>query len=281
MAPQRWIDELLARSKQISLKICLCLAFCYPLGESRPLMEKVADHAEHIEELRLHLCGNFNQGLDPFLRPCSRVPRLQVLDIQGYFSAWCGESLMEKPYPSRPTMAELSTLSSMHDLVNLRLCVALPSPPSFLAYADINLPRLSRLLIRAPLSTVVALLSYVNTPPRTEMKLYCNDEDNTTPHLYFRLSYLLARKFRSYKDQVPSVPTIRMLNSYPRAPILVDIWVSVLSHFQELHHLKVSASGISDLAYALSLAHHDNMESQAGYIGQGSRMLCAPGLEVL
>jgi hypothetical protein len=38
---------------------------------------------------------------------------------------------------------------------------------------------------------------------------------------------------------------------------------------------------MSDLASALSLTHPDNMESQAGYVGQDSRLLCAPGLEEL
>jgi hypothetical protein len=167
-----------------------------------------------------------------FLRPCSRAPRLQVLEIQGHNSFTSAQRIFngETPslrklnltnvdmpwysfqlsnlislsvenvcHPFQPTMVELlSILSSMLDLMDLCLCVALPSARSFLASGDINafqginLPRLSRLLIRAPLSTVIAFLSCVNMPPKAAMQLCCDDEDNTTPDDYSRLSSLLA-----------------------------------------------------------------------------------------
>ena len=54
-----------------------------------------------------------------------------------------------------------------------------------------------------------------------------------------------------------------------------------MSHFQELKCLKVTGGGILDLASALSLVHPDDMESEAGYVGQASHLLCSPGLEEL
>ena len=189
MASQRWTKELLARSQNTPLKISI--GTHYPLEEwTDPFLEKVADHAEDIQELRLHLWSDSHKawGLDPFLRPCSRAPRLQVLEIRGYnsfslvqrtfhgetpslrkldltavdipwhsfrLSALVSLNVMDIRHPFRPNTVELlSALSSAHDLVDL-------------AFQDINLHHLSRLVIHAPLSTVVASLSCVNTPPKT------------------------------------------------------------------------------------------------------------------
>ena len=243
---------LLARSGRVPLKICIGISFQLQQwsGQFRPFMEKVADRAEHIQELCLHLWDLYT-CLVAFLRPCSRAPRLQVLEIRGHGPLSSVERIFNGETPSlrkldltnvdmpwhsfqlsnlislsvenvrnpfQPTMVEhLTALRSMHDLVDLHLCDALPSARSFLADADINtfqtvnLPHLSRLLIHAPLSTVVAFLSCVNMPPGAEMKLYCEDEDETIPDVYFRLSFLLAQRFRASTDQVTSVPTIRML----------------------------------------------------------------------
>jgi hypothetical protein len=54
VASQRWTEELLARSKQTPLKICMVMHSELE-DRSRPFIKKVADHAEHIQELRLHL----------------------------------------------------------------------------------------------------------------------------------------------------------------------------------------------------------------------------------
>ena len=391
-ASRRWIEALLARSKQAPLKISMVIC---SMGDwrLRPLMERVTDHAERIQELRFYLRRGVHECLNPFLRPCLRVPRLQVLEIQTSLpcSIAVGKTLFNGETPSlrelnltnasmsnwhsfrssdlrslraknlfhcRPTMVEfLSTLCCLRNIVDLHLDNSLPSADSFLASTDfdafqgINLPHLSRLWIHAPLSTVVGFLSCVNMPPKTEMMLGCEKENSTSPDDYSRLSSLLAQRFCSSEGQTSSVPTIRTLgidlrfgtfvfsaserdcsclfdegededefswgrnislwhriqfgtmepkkfsissdicrNACPRDVHRVHIrgpvsssnfWESALKHFQNLRYLKVTASKTLGLALALSRVTPNDMESQDGYIDQGSRLLCVPNLEVL
>lgn len=91
--------------------------------------------------------------------------------------------------PSRfqPTTEELlAMLRSMQDLTELYLDDALASATSFLSGAAFNssqkidVPHLSRLLIAAPLSTVVAFLSCVNIPLNTEVRLQCYHERDSS-----------------------------------------------------------------------------------------------------
>ncbi|KAI9569805.1 hypothetical protein HD554DRAFT_452021 [Boletus coccyginus] len=387
-ASQRWTEALLARSKQTPLKVSLEINYSEEEW-LHSLMERVVDHAERIQELRLYLRGDVYWCLNPFLRPCLRAPRLQVLEIRARLpyilekSLFNGETpslrkldltnvtmsnlhsfrlsdlkslTMKDAFYSGPTMVEfLSTLCCLRDIEDLHIHNALPSANRFLASADfdafrgINLPHLSRLWIYAPLSTVVGFLSCVNTPPKTEMRLGCGNESDTSPDDYSRFSSLLSQRFRSSKGQTPSVPTIRTLgvdlrlgmfvfsasdrgcgclfdededegemscarniplrlriqfgtmmpqmfsissdicrNVCPRDVHWVHIrglvsssnfWESALGHFQNLRYLKVTASKTLDLVSALSRV--TPMESQDGYVGQGSRLLCVPNLEVL
>ncbi|KAF8138777.1 hypothetical protein EV363DRAFT_545421 [Boletus edulis] len=117
-------------------------------------------------------------------------------------------------------MAEfLTTLSCMQDLTHLYLEDALASASGFLSSAafhtsqKINLPHLSHLLIAAPLSTIIALLSCVNIPLTTHvnLNLKCSSEHNSSTfdhHATF--CSLLAQRLRMLEEAL-SGPTIRRL----------------------------------------------------------------------
>ncbi|KAF8555395.1 hypothetical protein OG21DRAFT_1602946 [Imleria badia] len=111
----------------------------------------------------------------------------------------------------------LATLRCMQDLTHLYLEDALASAVGFLSspalhnFQKINLPRLSRLLIAAPLSTVITFLSCVNIPSRTKVGLECDSERGRPPDDYAALSSLLSQRFNMSDDQERSSPTIRSL----------------------------------------------------------------------
>ncbi|KAF8559422.1 hypothetical protein OG21DRAFT_1480767 [Imleria badia] len=105
----------------------------------------------------------------------------------------------------------------MQDLTHLYLKDALASAAGFLSSAafqtfqKINLPRLSRLQITAPLSTATALLSCVNIPLETRVRLHCDFEHGSSLDDYAPHSSLLAQRLSAFEDQAPSALTILFL----------------------------------------------------------------------
>ncbi|KAF8138968.1 hypothetical protein EV363DRAFT_1445735 [Boletus edulis] len=205
VASPRWTEELLARSKQASLKLH---AYVYPSRRGADdqglcFVKRVMNHIERIQELHLNLPQMYLK--DHFLS--SPAPRLQNLKIsvryqdepsQVFSALFDGDTpalrtlelsccpvpwysftlnglttldLRSVPSQCRQNMVEfLATLSCVPDLRHLYLEDALDSTagflssPEFHSFQKINLPRLSRLLIVAPLSTVIAFLACVNIP---------------------------------------------------------------------------------------------------------------------
>ncbi|KAF8138949.1 hypothetical protein EV363DRAFT_1580617 [Boletus edulis] len=111
----------------------------------------------------------------------------------------------------------LATLSSMQDLRHLYLNHAVASAAAFLSSAEfhtfqkIDLPHLSRLLIDAPVSTVIAFLACVNIPMKTEVKLDCGFEDGVSLDDYASLFSVLAQRFSTSTSQALSTPPFRSL----------------------------------------------------------------------
>ena len=113
------------------------------------------------------------------------------------------------------TMEFLATLGSMQGLKYLYLSDALASATGFLSSAafhnfqKINLPHLSQLVLYAPLSTLIALLSCVNIPLETKIRLgpdYWLEENVSPLDNHALLCSLLAPRY-----EVPSSSTIRSL----------------------------------------------------------------------
>ncbi|KAF8136118.1 hypothetical protein EV363DRAFT_1428578 [Boletus edulis] len=241
---RRWTEVLLARSKQASLKIRVSLI----PRERLSCVGMVMNHVERIQELCLHLPARASsilsrlssraprlQDLDitvvipdsPVEWPSSLFdgapPALRTLKLATCpvplhsfrLSALTVLHLVDVPVQFQQDMEEfLTALSCMQDLKYLYLYDALPSATGFLSSAvfktfeKIDLTHLSRLWISAPLSTTVTLLSCINIPLKTQVRLECNSERNSSLDHYALLRSLLAQR---YKDQAQSSPTILSL----------------------------------------------------------------------
>ena len=110
----------------------------------------------------------------------------------------------------------LATLRCMQDLTFLALEDSLASSGDFLSstafntFQKFNLPRLSHLRIDAPLSTIIALLSCIIIPLRTEVKLIFPESPRSFDD-YTPIHSLLAQRYGMSQEQALSSPTIRSL----------------------------------------------------------------------
>ncbi|KAF8138966.1 hypothetical protein EV363DRAFT_1523428 [Boletus edulis] len=253
----RWTEELLARSKQASLKLRADIDV-YPNGTCRddgglPFVRRVMNHIERIQELHLNLPHSFKDHFLSSPAPCLQnlkisvgswqngssdhqysalfdgdTPALRTLELSFCPVPWDSFTLHGLttlnlrfvPSRSQQNMIEfLATLSCVQDLRHLYLEDALASTAGFLSstgfrsFQKINLPRLSRLLIVAPLSTVIAFVACVNIPSKTEIRLDCGFEDGVSLHDYASLFSVLAQRFSTSTSQAPALssPTFRSL----------------------------------------------------------------------
>ena len=248
----RWTDELLSRSKQASLKLAVSLnrwdtkrlASCH-------FMEQSINHIERIQVLRIRLPPRDLQFLSKLSPRVPRLQHLEV-STEAYPREWSSLlfdpdtpalrtlKLTGCPVPwyslklsslttlhlchlpnwfQQNTTEFLATLGCMQDLRDLYLNNALANTTGFLSSAafhnfqKINLPHLSQLVLYAPLSTQIALLSCVNIPLETKIRLGPDYrlEENVSPLDYAPLCSLLAQRYDTSRDQVPSSLTIRSL----------------------------------------------------------------------
>lgn len=250
----RWTEELMARSKNASLKAHVNLNRLVRTYRSLRFIRQLGDHAERIKELRLELRGTCIETISKF---SSRAPRLEYLKISVDHRCpnlmlssvpFCGDTpvlrtlelsgcpmpwylfklsglktlrLHDIPAPFQPNMAKfLDMLGCMQCLRHLYLEDALGCASSFLSSATfrtvqkINLPHLSRLLVSAPISTVVALLSCsVDILSTAELRLECHCDASFSRASSVSLSSLLAQRFSILEnlDQTPSNLTIHSL----------------------------------------------------------------------
>ena len=245
VASLRWTEELLARSKQAPLRIrIVSKRRSWRWG----LIEKLIDHAERIQEFDIEFpkrCNN--QILSQLSSPAPRLqnlkisahntsssrplvlfdgdtPALRTLELSGCPVLWSSFKpnalttlcLYRVPEKTQQNTEEfLATLSHMQDLEHLYLDNALARAPGFPSSAagemKISLPYLSRLLIAAPLSTVIALLSCINNPSKTQLRLCCFPENDTSLDNFTRLCSVLAQRFTPSEDQVVPISIIRSL----------------------------------------------------------------------
>jgi len=249
----RWMDELLARSKQASLTLHANL---YQMTLYEPCFEQVMNR---IQELLLNIWAS--ESSYGFIRKLSlvpRAPRLQHLEIfeVEHSPSWNWPSVLfdgdtpalrtlklrscplrwysfklsglttlglhHVPASVQQNTAEfLAALSSMQDLTHLYLDHSLASATGFISSAtfqtfrEINLPRLSRLLIDELCSTVIALLSCVKIPLQTRVVLECHSEHDLPLSFYHhaQLCSLLTQRFTTTtsEDRAPLGQTIRSL----------------------------------------------------------------------
>ncbi|KAF8433045.1 hypothetical protein L210DRAFT_3486677 [Boletus edulis BED1] len=246
---QRWTEELLARSRQASLKIRISLFNEFQFLNT---VEKVMNHLDRIQELCVDVPALYDKQV--LSKLSSRAPRLQTLQITldddpslGWPSSlfagvppalhtlelsFCSVRLSsfklnalttlglhDVPDRFRQHIEEfLAVMSYMKDLEHLYLDHALTSATGFLSSAvfrtfeKIDLPHLSRLLIGAPLSTTVALLSCVNIPSKTAVRLECDSEPDSPLDNYAVLCSLFTQRCSSAEDHALSRSTILSLD---------------------------------------------------------------------
>ena len=247
MKSQRWTEELLARSKQASLKLRVRGALYEKPLRRLHIVEQVINQAERIQELCLHLPPTDTHEV--LSKLSSRAPRLQTLKILVFGDAcWQSFILFDGDTPALRTLelsdcsvplhslnlSGLTTLSlnripgrfqqSMPEFLATLSCMpglshlylendVLASDAGFLSSSAFNtsqkisLPYLSRLLVGAPISTVIALLSCVNIPLKTEVRLLCVSYD-PSPDDFAPLSSVLAQRFSISKGQAPTIRSL-------------------------------------------------------------------------
>ncbi|KAF8550384.1 hypothetical protein OG21DRAFT_1487807 [Imleria badia] len=199
-----------------------------PAKRTHEFLSKLSLRAPGLQNLKISTNDDPLTSDLPPLVPCDGdTPALHTLELTRCRVPWClfrlggltTLGLHGVPALFLQDMEELlAILSCMQDLTNLYLDRALASAVGFLrstaSYTPqkVNLPCLSRLLVTAPLSTVIAVLSYVDIPLKTEVRLRCHFEDGPSLDHYASLSSLLAQRFNmSDDDQAPFSPTIRSL----------------------------------------------------------------------
>lgn len=240
-----WTQELLSRSKHAPLKAYVDLDF----GHKFPFLEQVMTHVERLEEFRFRLPWTTNDQIFSILSlPAPRLryltilpsymslrsdwpsvlfggdtPALRTLELTSCLLPWYSLNLSGLTnldlcrVPLRFHEEFLSTLRRMHGLTHLYLENTLDIASASLSSAasdivqKIDLPHLARLFVFDGLSTVLAFLSCVNIPSKTEVRLRCYTEYDSSPDDYAQLSSLLTHRFHSSDNEASYDPTIRSL----------------------------------------------------------------------
>ncbi|KAF8432459.1 hypothetical protein L210DRAFT_3763916 [Boletus edulis BED1] len=303
---RRWTEVLLARSKQASLKIRVSLVSrkiqelsC--VGMVMNHVERIQelllylpasfDHSQVLSKLssraprlrNLDITVEDPSGEWPSLLFDGDPPALRTLQLVACpvplhsfrLNALTVLRLVNVPVQFQQNTEEfLAALSCMHDLKHLFLYHALPSATGFLSSAvfkafqkKIDLTHLSRLWIGAPLSTTVTLLSCINIPLKTQVRLECNFEPNSSLDHYTVLHSFLAQK---YNDQAQSTPTIlslivqsterrATLTFSPRqrdtTSITYEAWGRDIPLHIELDHSMVDEDVISGICSSMPLSN--------------------------
>ena len=106
-----------------------------------------------------------------------------------------------------------AVFSCTPDLVNLDLYDALASTSNFISSVEfdalqrLDLPRLSQLLVNAPLSTTIALLSSVNIPVHAQIRLgLSHSEEHPSHDSYDQFNSVAAQHYS--RDCVSSLPMV-------------------------------------------------------------------------
>ncbi|KAF9245225.1 hypothetical protein BU15DRAFT_70983 [Melanogaster broomeanus] len=229
VSSQSWTEELLYRSKMAPLTVFMDKR---DLEWSSELWfwEKAAAYAERIQVLSLMLTDLTAEEILPKLTSRAPLlktlriaversdldedhvvldtlfngdtPALRTLELSNCHLSWsssilCGLTslrLRDLASPSQPTITELiAMLRRMPNLVYLYLESALTSASQFVLNSeDLDLPRLLRLSLIAPLSAIVAFLTHVRIPLKTEARIRCHYEDSNND--YTPLYPLLAKR---------------------------------------------------------------------------------------
>ncbi|KAF8555400.1 hypothetical protein OG21DRAFT_1496349 [Imleria badia] len=214
------------------------------LGWENQLYSKLSSPAPNLQCLRICAPNASPEWVLPSVLFDGDTPALRTLELSCCPVAWYSLKLSRltalslfhiPPRLQQNTEELLATLRCMQDLTQLYLHRALASAAGFLSstvfhtFQKFNLPHLSRLYLAAPLSTIVAMLSCVNIPLKTEIRLESPSEHGSSLGDYAALCSLLAQRYNTSGDQAPFIPTIRSL--------VFNIWSGAMAlTFSALEH---------------------------------------------
>ena len=229
--PIHWIDEpppwCFLKQVVKHLERIEELRLFLPFGQrnEEQVLSKLFSRAPRLKTLKISTISNPSDWKWPSVLFDGDTPALRTLDLFSCPLPWYVLNLSGLttlnlrfiPVRYHQTIVEfLSTLRCMQGLRYLYLQKVLPSAagflssPAFYTFQKIDLPRLCRLWIDAPLSTVITLLSCVTIPLKTEVRLECALEHGPFLDDYASLSSLLAQRLK-LDDPAPCAPAIRSL----------------------------------------------------------------------
>ncbi|KAF9244109.1 hypothetical protein BU15DRAFT_71678 [Melanogaster broomeanus] len=250
VSSQRWTEELLYRSKMAPLKIRIDVR--YSKHKELMFLEKAAAYAGRVQHLSLKLTRHTVEGVLPKLSSRAPLlktlriaversghfgerqvvldtlfngdtPALRTLELSNCYISWsssvlCGLTnlrLRDLTSSSQPTITELiAMLRRMPNLVYLYLENALTSASQFILNSEgLDLPRLSRLALIAPFSAIVAFLTHVRIPLKTEARIKCRYENSNND--YTPLYPLLAKRFNNTSETQTPVILSLVIESSP------------------------------------------------------------------
>lgn len=158
------------------------------------------------------------QAVDDHILFNRDTPMLRELELTNFGMPWCSLTLdglttlrlCNLAASARLTIVELKTiLCRMPDLVKLHLENALRRGPSGSRCQDsekLCLPSLARLFIRAPLLEIVSILSYVELPPTTQVRLGCHQKTPPSGDDFILFISLLSQWFGASTHTTTSLP---------------------------------------------------------------------------
>ena len=195
----------------------------FPEDYNDRILSQLTSRAPRLQHLRVSVRNASSSR--PLVLFDGNTPALRTLELSGCPVLWSSFKpnalttlrLYHVPEGIQQNTEEfLAALRHMQNLEHLYLDNALARAPGFLSGAAgemrINLPYLSRLLIAAPLSTVIALLFCVNNPSKTQLRLRCFPGNDTSLDDFTRLYSVLAQRFSQSEDQAVPISTIRSLS---------------------------------------------------------------------
>ncbi|KAF8549858.1 hypothetical protein OG21DRAFT_537565 [Imleria badia] len=201
-----------------------------PKSRVDQIFHGVSSHAPRLQILQIEVDSRSVPSTSRWDSALFRgdTPALRTLDLSCCPVPWYSLklsglttfSLYDAHYQFQQTMnieEFLATLRCMQDLRCLYLsyvlagCRKFISSGAFNSFQKIDLPHLSHLFIAAQLSTVIAFLSCVNIPLKTELRLESCSEDGSSLDDFALLSSLLGQRFNISEDRTLSIPTVRSL----------------------------------------------------------------------
>ena len=236
----RFLEQVLNHVERIQ-EFCFCPPF---LPENHQVFSRLFSHAPLLQDLILrmvHIPAD-HPSTSSIPRnantPALRTLELTCCSLPWYFLELSGVttlSLTEVPTGFQQSMEDfLATLKRMQNLRYLDLDDAFATSAGSLSHVasntfqKVDLPQLCYLFFASSLPAIITLLSCLNIPSQTEIRLQCSRKHDSSLNDYAELSTLLSQRFHISDTQAPSIPMVRSLivESFVRGPTTITFSAS-------------------------------------------------------